>query len=114
MERNSLRNKSQVPILEVKVRESIALMARETFPQSFSSGAFPAAARKSLCHLWGFLCSNLDVEDFRKLQSEGVEGLILSCWVVPPTTNNPTGNRGNICGVICLLGKVVFVGYGPN
>lgn len=114
MERNSLRNKSQIPVSEAEVGESIVLIPHETFPRGFLSGAFPAAARKSRCSLWGFLCSDLAVEGLSELQSEGVEGLILSCWVVPPTANNPIENRGTICGVICLSGKVGFVGYSPS
>lgn len=114
MERNSLRNKSQIPISEAEVGESIVLIAHETVPQSSSSRAFPAAARKSLCSSWGFLCSDLAVEGLSELQSEEVEGLILSCWVVPHAANNPIENRGTICGVICLSGKVGFVGYIPN
>lgn len=59
----------------------------------------------------GIVCAESAREGLRTLRREGP---MLSCWVVPPPTNNPIENRGTICGVICLSGKVGVVGYGPR
>lgn len=115
MERNSLRNESQIPISEAEVGEKHRINSTRDFSAELLILGFSGSREeKPLQFGGGFLCSDLAVEGLSELQSEGAEGLILSCWVVPPTTNNPIENRGTICGVVCLSGKVGYVGYGPN
>lgn len=95
--------------------ESIVLIAHKTLPRRFESRAEQQQQQQGKASpLVRILFSNFAQEGFSQLQTEGAEGLILSCWVVPPPTNNPIENRGTICGVICLSGKVGVVGYGPN